>query len=127
MSILGGCIDTPLLVLFPIADKFSAGFCELWFVVVDGDSTLLLVALSKFPGASLSDDSDDSCRRCIIRLDSLLSMSDAKTLPSIHSPPIGFCNFYFNITLRSLWNIFSEKRILFLILTECHNYNYNKS
>jgi len=89
-------MDIPLLlVLFPIiADMFSARFCELRFVAADVDSTLLLVALSEFPGTSLSDDSDDSCRRCIIRFDSLLSMSDTKTLPSIHSPPTGFCNLF---------------------------------
>lgn len=52
---------------------------------------LLHVALSGFLGASLSDDSEDSCRRCFIRLDRLLSMSDTSTVPSIDTPPTGFC------------------------------------
>lgn len=95
LSMLGGCIDIPLLLVgvSVIIDTFSAGFCELPFVTADVDSMLLLAVLSEFLDASLSD-SDDSCRRCIIRLDSLFSMSDAKTLPSIHSPPTGFCNLF---------------------------------
>lgn len=95
LSMLGGCTDIPLLLVFPIiGDMFSVKFCELRFVIADVDSTLLLVALSEFPGASLSDDSDDSCRRCIIWLDSLLSMSDAKALPSTGIPPTGFYNLF---------------------------------
>lgn len=100
----------PLLLVFPITDTFAvellAGvICKLRLAIgivsfemslsADASSALLLVALSEFPGESLSDDdSDDSCRRCIIRLDNFLSMSDAGTLPSTDTLPTNFYKWF---------------------------------
>lgn len=105
LSMLDGCIYIPLLLLMFSTSTFSAEFsagviCKRRFAIAvlsfemslsaDAGSALLFVALSQFLDTSLSDDEpDDSCRRCIIRLDSLLSMSDDKTLPSIDS-----CNLF---------------------------------
>lgn len=114
ISMLDGCIYIPLLLLtFSITEfsaEFSAGvICKRRFATavlsfemslfVDANPALLLVASSQFPSTSLSDDEPvDSCRRCIIRFDSLLSTSDDKTLPSTDS-----CNLFKFLLTKCMW------------------------
>lgn len=115
LSMLDGCIYIPLLLLaFSITSTFSAEFsagviCKRRFATAilsfemslsaDANPALLFVASSQFPGTSLSDDEpDDSCRRCIIRFDSLLSTSDDKTLPSTDS-----CNLFKFLLTKCMW------------------------
>lgn len=101
ISMLVGRIDIPLvLLLFSlIADTFSgAAISPKVFHCEDVDPTLLLAVLSEFPGASLSDESDDSCCRCIIRLDSLFSELSDRTWnaqSSNDTPPTGNCKCLF--------------------------------
>lgn len=99
LSMLRCCIDTPLLLLFSIiGDMLSVGFSTamaelrsiemlLLRTALSVDVGLALFALSYFPVASLSDESDDC--RFIIRLDNLLSISDVTTCPNIDNPPTG--------------------------------------